>query len=341
MFLSTHDRATHTPRVLVYLLGLVSISGLAVIEYFTDAVLSLFIASIVPIVVLTVIGGFPIGVVVSIVSATTWLIIDIVMKGGYAELGSPAWNFFIRTTIFLLCTYIFWQINYLRRRQHDLIDFVVHDLRTPLTNITMKLDMLKQGECGALTDRQQKSIETAEISCRRLTNLINSLLDLSQFEAGRVAFQKQKVDVGEVMREAELHVSTWASSSGIRIKTIIPPQIGRCFANAPLLLRILINLLSNAIKISPKGSTITMEAAPQGKGSVVFSVWDEGKGIPPHLLKRIFDKFEQESFRLGGGIGLTFCKLAVEAQGGHIWIESAVGKGTRVSFTLPMGRHRR
>lgn len=338
MAFASQNRASHTPRVLIYLLGLVSISGLALIEYFTDAVLGLFIASVVPIVLLTVIGGFPVGVVVSIVSAATWLIVDIVIKGGYAELGSPAWNFFIRTTIFLLCTYIFWQINYLRHRQHDLIDFVIHDLRTPLANITMELDMLKQEECGPLTDRQRAVISKAEISSRRLTNLINSLLDLSQFEAGKVSLEKKRVDIGDAMREAELHVSTWAASSGIQLQTIIPPEIGNCEANAPLLLRILINLLGNAIKISPKGSTIMMEVAPENEGTVLFSVKDEGRGIPPKLLKKIFDKFEQESFRLGGGIGLTFCKLAVEAQGGKIWIESEVGQGTTVFFTLPAPR---
>lgn len=332
------DRTTHTSRVLIYLLGLVSIAGLAVIEYFTDAVLSLFVASIVPIVVLTVIGGFPVGVVVSIVSAATWLIIDIILKGGYAELGSPAWNFFIRTTIFLLCTYIFWQINYLRRREHDLVDFVVHDLRTPLTNISLKLDMLRKGECGTLTDPQRRAVEVAEISSRHLAGLINSLLDLSHLENGRAAPQKGEIDLEATVAEAQQHVLPWAQTREVRIRACVAPGAGRCVANGPLLLRILVNLLSNAIKVSPKGATVSVDVAPQGERWIAFVVKDEGEGIPSQLLKKVFDKFEQEGHRVGGGLGLTFCKLAIEAQGGRIWLESEKGKGTSVRFTLPASR---
>jgi two-component system sensor histidine kinase VicK len=106
-----------------------------------------------------------------------------------------------------------------------------------------------------------------------------------------------------------------------------------------VLTRVLVNLLSNALKYTPSGKTITVSAKVTDEG-VHFAVTDEGPGIPKEYLHRIFDRFVQVEARkagapVGTGLGLTFCKLAVEAHGGRIWLESEVGKGTTVHFLLP------
>jgi signal transduction histidine kinase len=109
-------------------------------------------------------------------------------------------------------------------------------------------------------------------------------------------------------------------------------------ADQAMLIRTLVNLLSNAIKFTPEGGTVTVSVRFDHAGpSLQFSVIDTGEGIPPEAFGRIFEKFGQVDSRQGGrtmstGLGLTFCKLAVEAHGGHIWVESALGEGSRFRF---------
>ena len=107
-----------------------------------------------------------------------------------------------------------------------------------------------------------------------------------------------------------------------------------------LLRRILVNLLSNAIKFSPKQSIVSVQVTQAHCASLTFKIVDQGPGIPPNLKKHLFNEFLQASNNkvrgvVGSGLGLSFCKLAVEAMGGRIWIESSEGKGTTVAFTLP------
>jgi signal transduction histidine kinase len=128
--------------------------------------------------------------------------------------------------------------------------------------------------------------------------------------------------------------------NNVTLQVDFAPEVpNKMVADRWVLIRILVNLLSNALKYTPSGGTITLTVA-MDDGWVHFSVKDQGPGIPKEYLERIFDRFVQVEARkagaaVGTGLGLTFCKLAVEAHGGRIWLESEVGNGTTVHFVMP------
>jgi signal transduction histidine kinase len=127
----------------------------------------------------------------------------------------------------------------------------------------------------------------------------------------------------------------------VTLASHLDPGVSTVYADPMMTVRVLVNLLSNAIKFSKPGSVVTVRAAPAEADKIAFSVIDQGQGIPQAWAGKVFDKFVNKADTrkvmgsVGSGLGLAFCRLAVEAQGGRIWLESEEGKGTTVTFTLP------
>jgi signal transduction histidine kinase len=144
----------------------------------------------------------------------------------------------------------------------------------------------------------------------------------------------EKVDVLQIMNSSKVQVSQLAKEKKIEIK--LEQNIDTINVDRNLLLRILVNLISNAIKVSSDGTEIKVSASKLNQHSVIFSVKDQGPGFSKKLEKKLFTKYYQGSkIMIGSGIGLSFCKLAVEAHNGTISLDSIVGKGTTVSFIIP------
>lgn len=184
----------------------------------------------------------------------------------------------------------------------------------------------------------------ALISSNRMLTLINSLLDLPRLEHRRMPVQLQEADVDELVNGSLAVVALWAAQNHVQIVYEPDPQVHTVVADPDITTRVLVNLLSNALKYSPPDSTITIRTRASDDGMVTFSVTDQGPGIPPEWVEKVFDKYAQVEARKEGastGLGLTFCQLAVETQKGRIWIESELGKGTTVLFTLPAGKGKR
>jgi signal transduction histidine kinase len=221
-----------------------------------------------------------------------------------------------------------------------LIEFLVHDLRSPLTNIISGLETLLVSTEDNLTPEDRELIEMALIGAHRLLTMVNSILDLRKLEEGKFPLYLKEFEPREAVGEAIRQVQLWARQSNINLQVEFEPNVPeKMIADRWVLIRILVNLLSNALKYTPSGGTIKVRVF-MDDGWVHFSVADQGPGIPKEYLDRIFDRFVQVEARkagaaVGTGLGLTFCKLAVEAHGGRIWIESEVGKGTTVHFVLP------
>ncbi|MDT7972915.1 MAG: HAMP domain-containing sensor histidine kinase [Armatimonadota bacterium] len=231
----------------------------------------------------------------------------------------------------------------LRRQQElreTLTDFLVHDLRSPLTNVISGLETLKLTVQDQLSPDDAELLELSLIGAHRLLTMVNSLLDLRKMEEGKFPLYLKEFSPEDAINEAVRQVQLWAKQNGVTIRTDIAPDLPSLVADRWVLIRVLVNLLSNALKYTPSGKTITVSAKVTDEG-VHFAVTDEGPGIPKEYLSRIFDRFVQVEARkagapVGTGLGLTFCKLAVEAHGGRIWLESEVGKGTTVHFLLPL-----
>ncbi len=233
------------------------------------------------------------------------------------------------------------QLQELEKLRDDLTHMIIHDLRTPLTSVIAGMQTLDM--VGDLNQDQQEMMRIAVNGGETLLAMINDLLDVEKLESGSMQLDYAEVSVAELLSASVGQVTQLAANSRL---TLAPPQVSadlpplRC--DEGKLRRTLVNLLGNAIKFTPSGGVVTAIARhSQGEPFVTFEVSDTGEGIPPEAFVRIFEKFGQVESRQGGrrmstGLGLTFCKLTVEAHGGHIEVESATGQGSTFRFTIPL-----
>ncbi|MBI3079887.1 MAG: GAF domain-containing protein, partial [candidate division NC10 bacterium] len=229
----------------------------------------------------------------------------------------------------------------LEQVKDDLTQLVVHDLKTPLTSIVLNLDMLGAPE-GPEGAKWVRHVGDAKRSSRSLMTLVANLLDISSMEEGKLRLTREPLVLADLAASVVGEFQVQAEEEKIGVRAEVPPDLPPIRADADLLRRVLANLLSNALKHSPPETGIQVRAAlAEGGGAVQVDVVDEGEGIPEAYHQKIFEKFGQVETarpgpRLNKGLGLTFCKLAGEAHGGRIWVQSAVGRGSTFSFTIPL-----
>jgi signal transduction histidine kinase len=166
--------------------------------------------------------------------------------------------------------------------------------------------------------------------------MINDLLDVEKMESGTFQLQYVALSADQLVADAVAQVSSLAEEGRTVLETQIAPGLPDFPGDESKLTRTLVNLIANAIKFTRAG-TVTVAASQDRDGSILFAIRDTGAGIPHEAFERIFEKFGQvDSRRVGTGLGLAFCKLAVEAHGGHIKVESTPGVGSVFSFTIPL-----
>jgi signal transduction histidine kinase len=228
----------------------------------------------------------------------------------------------------------------------DLTNMIVHDLRNPLTAITANLDLLgKALNNPSNPDAPPRFLASARASGQRMMGMIDDLLNVSKFEAGELRPALEPVYLPTLLIEKEESYRSQAKREGktLTLKVNAPAQQCTIPGDAGLLGRVVDNLLSNAFKYTEPGGQIELSLDGDDHHLVV-RVRDDGQGIPPDYHTRIFEKFVQVknpdgvAIRKGTGLGLAFCRLAVEAHGGKIWVESVPGQGSTFSFTLPLGQ---
>lgn len=225
----------------------------------------------------------------------------------------------------------------LEELRNDLMSMIIHDLRSPLGNILSSLDLM----AGAL-QADDKPLLTSLFSiatraATRLSRLVDSLLDLRRLEAGEVLLNRAPADLGEVLAEALEQAQPMAAAKGLQLRRAPGADLPVLPMDVELVRRVVINLLDNAVKYTPPSGAITLSAAP-APTQVIISVRDTGPGVAAEDQGRIFDKFarvQRQAAPKGLGLGLAFCKLAVEAHGGRIWVESGPAGGATFHFTLP------
>jgi len=220
----------------------------------------------------------------------------------------------------------------------DLTSMIFHDLRSPLGNIISSLEML-QTTLPTNDEALQSILSIALRSSRRLSRLVESLLDLGQLESGQAVLHKTTAPISSLIAEAVEEVHPVAEARGHLLQFGLgKAELPTVDMDVDMIRRVLINLLENAIKYTRTGGRIVVAARKQ-PGELVVSVSDNGPGIPSGEHKAIFEKFarvHQEGHPKGLGLGLAFCRMAVEAHEGRIWVESDPGKGSTFFFTLPL-----
>ena len=220
--------------------------------------------------------------------------------------------------------------------REDLTAMIYHDLRSPLGNIVSSLDVLR-----GMIDNDESThslLNIAVNSTERIQRLVNSLLDINRLESGQALVSQQAVNPQILIRTAIKEVMPSATGRHQTIEAKIVDRLPDVWVDIDMMQRVLINLLENAIKYSKTEANIQI-GAKNGDCVVEFWVQDTGPGIPASEHKRIFEKFARVKGKAspgGLGIGLAFCRIAVQAHGGTIWVESEEENGSKFIFTLPV-----
>jgi len=235
------------------------------------------------------------------------------------------------------------QRNYKRLQEveklrDDMRNMIVHDLRTPLTSVIVGVEMLEKH--GELNESQRELMAIATAGGRTLLGMINDLLDVEKMESGSTQLQYDELSAAALVAGAIEQVASLAEDGQTTLVTEIVSGLPSFIGDENRLSRTLVNLIANAISFTP-GGTVTIGASRDDMENIRFAIRDTGIGIPSEAFGRIFEKFGQldSRNRVGTGLGLAFCKLAVEAHGGRIEVESAPGAGSTFSFTIPLVTH--
>ena len=221
--------------------------------------------------------------------------------------------------------------------RNDLAAMVYHDLRSPLSNIISSLDMMENMLPAAQSKSLRMIFSIATRSSERMQRLINSLLDISRLEAGQPITNRVEVQAVQLVEDAVETVRPALQTKQQVIHTELSEGLSSLWIDEDMIRRVLINLVENAAKFTPSNKEIKIQVAPVNE-MIQFCVQDSGLGIPREALDLIFEKFRRihtENTPKGLGLGLAFCRLAVQAHGGQIWAESELGEGSRFYFTLP------
>lgn len=222
----------------------------------------------------------------------------------------------------------------------DMTSMIFHDLRSPLGNIVSSLEMMST--LMPEDETLNSMLNIAKNSTGRIQRLVNSLLDINRLEAGQRIVDQNPIDPIALVRESIRDVEPSATARQHTLTNRALSVLPLVWVDVDMIHRVLINLLENAIKFTPAGGKIDIGAQTSEDGLFVkFWIRDNGPGIPPSERERVFEKFARlrGKNKPGGlGVGLAFCRLAVHAHGGDIWIESEVGKGTTFWLTLPVAQ---
>lgn len=229
------------------------------------------------------------------------------------------------------------------RMKTEFISTTSHELRTPLATIKNAITLIFTEAAGTINENQRKFLDIAKRNIDRLSALINSLLDLSKIESGKIELKKSSININEIAEEVVAAFELLAKDKKIELKTELNKSLQKIIADRDKLYQVLNNLLSNALKFTESGGTVTISTSLYGsdKNFIQVSVKDTGIGIDKKDFEKLFQRFQQLKSGLtrkfgGAGLGLAISKQIINFHGGRIWVESEIGKGSVFSFILPV-----
>jgi PAS domain S-box-containing protein len=219
---------------------------------------------------------------------------------------------------------------------------LVHDLRSPMSAVLGALDILDELlPPEQHTDMVDQSLRVAQRSVNRVLKLVETMLDISRMQSGSLEIERSTTNIPSLVESLLKEFIVQANEYGIILRNEIPHDLPVVNLDKEKVTRVIANLVDNALKYTPEGGLVTLlaEHSPSDD-EIIFQVRDTGPGIPSDFREKIFDRFAQVPGRRGrkrgSGLGLTFCRLAVEAHGGRIWVESVEGQGSSFFFTIPV-----
>ena len=250
----------------------------------------------------------------------------------------------------------------LEQERSDFFSMMFHDLKNPITAAVGSIDIIREGRLGPVNSEQEEYLQSAIDSCNEIVTMIDNLLDMQRFEAGMMTFSIRPCNASDIAVSAVKQFTRAAEHDNITLTLDTADDVAEIAVDRSVMGRVLANLLVNAIKFTPDGGTIMVscrciehsESHPIAIPDYVlnsdilrgqrcclkFSVRDSGNGIPAEDLGRIFERYTQSGNATarekgGAGLGLAFCKMAVESFHGVIWAESTLENGSEFSILLP------
>jgi len=217
---------------------------------------------------------------------------------------------------------------------------LIHDMKGPLGEIMANLDLLASED---LSGEQRDYVETAQQGCNTLLQMVLNLLDIHKMEEGRLVVHRHEFDFREVVQSCMSSLQRTAAAKQVRFDVQGGAGEFPVTGDRTLLERVVLNLLMNSIEYSPEDGVIVLKLSrSRSEDQVVLTVTDQGKGIPHQYQELIFQKFAQverdgKKRPLSTGLGLTFCKMAVEAHNGRIWVQSRDHQGSTFGIEIPVG----
>jgi signal transduction histidine kinase len=250
----------------------------------------------------------------------------------------------------------------LEQEKDDFFYMLSHDLKNPITAVVGSIDIIREGRLGTVNDEQVEYLQSAIDSCNEVVAMIDNLLDIHRFEIGRMQMNIRNYDLADIVTAVAGKFAKVTEHDKIRLTLDLEPALPRVAVDRGAFTRIIANLLANAVKFTPEGGEISISCRrigeddsqrPQIPGYAVvpegidlqhclarLSVRDTGTGIPRENLGNIFERFVQvrgnSNWERGGaGLGLAYCKMAVESMGGMIWAESDAAWGSEFIILFP------
>jgi CheY-like chemotaxis protein/nitrogen-specific signal transduction histidine kinase len=227
------------------------------------------------------------------------------------------------------------------RLKDEFLATMSHELRSPLSAILGRVELLAEGLYGPVASEQSEALRGIEASGRHLLTLINEILDLAKIEAGKLQLECDVVWIEDLCQQSLYLITERAQRKQLAVHLERDPAVTTMLADERRLRQILINLLTNAVKFTPEGGSVGLEVRGDPvQQQVSLAVWDTGIGIAEADLPRLFQPFTQVDSGLsrqqgGTGLGLTLVRRLAEAHGGVVGVTSVVGEGTRFTVTLP------
>lgn len=222
----------------------------------------------------------------------------------------------------------------------EFVSMVSHEFRTPLTSMSMGINMLLKERTGSINEDQKELLEVAEEDCQHLSNLVDDLLDLSKMESGEIDLEFENVKLGKIFDASIKPLEQQAEDKGIEL--VRDEEIDlEVHADVNKITWVITNMIGNALRYTEKGDRIELHADKKGY-KVHIAVSDNGAGIPKEYQHKIFEKFvrvgQDKDSSTGTGLGLAISKEMVEAHGGRIWVDSKEGKGSTFTFTVKLAK---
>lgn len=228
----------------------------------------------------------------------------------------------------------------------EFVSLASHQMRTPLSAAKWHLEALLENKHGLpMNEWQKEKLQQAYDSNERMINLINDLLNTARLESGRLKLNLEKTSINEILCSVAAEMSFFARANNAEVKCEVDPQLPAVAADQERIRQVAENLVNNAIRYCKRKQTIKIKAKKR-KREIVFSIADQGIGIPPKDKEKIFGKFIRASNgekinTEGSGLGLYIAKQIIQLHGGKIWCQSRLNKGSTFYFTLPIWQKRK